>query len=556
MSLASSTFAPFRTMLQSFSLGLAPRTLALTLFFAPVAFMATALPVTAAPAQRVAKSFVECPSQGFQFKPLDKFDSIPVDSSRGGETVLRMGQDQSTITAYAAANQVVEGKAKKGESVAKKARRSVTSIIADIGYRGLSKKDIKNPTIEEEVEIEGLTVKHLQFNWVIRSEQPKSETPVVLDVWSYPLDHADIHIAYFIAEELDSKLEKALRSSAESFELIERIAEVEIDVSERTYESQMEWAEQEAAKTPGWQAIGTPSERFVILTNAEKMAFVKEVIERLEISRDIYEQDFPPPAGFDAVSVVRICANADEFHKFSGTPRGVAGYFSPSSVELVMYDNLEVDRNSTYAVVSHEAFHQYCHFLFNQSEAHRWFDEGHGDYYGGLKIRGKRGKITPKMPSGLDRLSVIRGMVRDDQCAPLVDHLNFTHTQWQGQGPSGVSCYAQSWSIIYMLRQGALRKVNRKVWKDEYADILPNYVRTLNGGFEAAYEKIRVERVAKAKKDGKELDPEDLKINRFDLDPRDKNKIWEDAMAASWGQIDLDEFEASWKLYIEKYLKQ
>ena len=56
-------------------------------------------------------------------------------------------------------------------------------------------------------------------------------------------------------------------------------------------------------------------------------------------------------------------------------------------------------------VMRHEAFHQYCHFLFGQSEAHRWFDEGHADYYGGMKVTGSRGKITPKMPAGLDRLT-------------------------------------------------------------------------------------------------------------------------------------------------------
>lgn len=52
-----------------------------------------------------------------------------------------------------------------------------------------------------------------------------------------------------------------------------------------------------------------------------------------------------------------------------------------------------------------------------------------------------------------------------------------------------------------------------------------------------------------------ELDPKDLKINRFDLDPREKQKIWDAAMEASWGQVDLDQFEADWVLYVEKYLK-
>ena len=58
-----------------------------------------------------------------------------------------------------------------------------------------------------------------------------------------------------------------------------------------------------------------------------------------------------------------------------------------------------------------------------------------------------------------------------------------------------------------------------------------------------------------AKKRDLELDPSDLKINRFDLDPRQKQKIWDAAMEASWGQVDLDEFEKDWVLYIQKYLK-
>ena len=133
-------------------------------------------------------------------------------------------------------------------------------------------------------------------------------------------------------------------------------------------------------RTASWRAIGTPSKRFVVLTNATKKAFIKEVLKRLEVSRDVYEQDFPPPADFNAGSVIRICKSREEFQRFSGAGGGVAGYFSPMSVELVLYDNVETDRNSTYAVVSHEAFHQYCHFLFGQSEAHRWFDEGDCDF--------------------------------------------------------------------------------------------------------------------------------------------------------------------------------
>lgn len=505
----------------------------------PLALIALAPPSIA---QKVARDETELPAHGFKVKGLDRFDGVPVDSRSSGGQVLKFRDDGNWFDAYAFYDPELEGKRKKGESVAKKRRKDIVGYLKS-RLKGFDKA-LKEAVLDEEVEINGVDARHRRF---IR-EQSKGDWTV--DIWSFPLKHADVHLVYIITDEFDRRWEKATSDSAQSFEEIERVEQVEVDTGQRTFADQLAWAEQEAAKTEGWQAIGTPSERFVILTNADKKAFIKEVVKRLEVSRDLYEKDFPPPDNFKAVSVVRICKDREEFQRFSGTGGGVAGYFSPSTVELVLYDAVNLNRNSTYAVVSHEAFHQYCHFLFNQSEAHRWFDEGHGDYYGGMKISGSRGKITPKMPAGLDRLSVIRQMVRENRTVPLQDHLNYTHSQWQAHG---VPSYAQSWSIVYMLRQGALRKVNRKVWKDEYADIIPNYVRTLNDGFEAAYEEIREERRKKAK--GRELTPEELEVNRFHLDPRQKKKIWEAAMEASWGQIDLDEFEEHWKLYIEKYLK-
>ncbi len=503
-----------------------------------------------APFQKLARKSIECPSEGFKFRPLGGYDPIPVDTNSGGFDVLRLSKGAETMTVLSVANKEAK-KVEKGKSVAKKARPSAESVIMGIGYIGLTKKKFKAAEVDETLEIEGLDVHHLLVNWTRDKTEKRG-----LDIWIYPMDHADIYIVYFLTDEIDKKAAKVIRNSARSFELIDRVAEVEVDISARTYASQIAWAEQEAAKTPGWRVIGTPSERFVILTSSSKKAFIDNVIERLEVSRDVFEADFAPPEGFNAVSVVRICADQEQFRSFGNVPDGVAGYFSPRSVELVLYDNVEEDRNATYAVISHEAFHQYCHFLFNQSEAHRWFDEGQGDYYGGMKVKGGRGKITPKMPAGLDRLGIARELVRTDTYTPLEDHLNFNHKQWSNSnGKTGVGAYAQSWSIIYMLRQGALRKVSRKVWKDEYAEIIPNYVSSLTKGFEDAYESIRKERIAKAKKKGKELDPSELRVNRFDLDPREKKKIWKAAIAASWGQINLEEFEENWKLYVKKFVK-
>lgn len=515
---------------------------------------ATAPLVTAAP-QKVARTFTEVPSQGFKFKPLADFDAVPVGGGGDETEILKFSKDRHQLMGYAFETPKAASKPGKdgeesdeGRSKATGKRRSIDPVLKRyIGFDAVADA----PTLDEELVIDDVEVKRRRFEFA-PTDGSGDPMPRFLEVWSFPLRHADIHLVYFADDEFDKRWAKAIETSGKSFKLIDRVALKEIDTSKRTYESQLAFAEQQAAKTPGWKAIGTPSKRFVILTNAEKKAFIKEVIKRLEVSRDVFEEDFPPPADFDAVSVVRICKDREEFQKFSGMGGGVAGYFSPQSVELVLYDDVETDRNMTYAVVSHEAFHQYCHFLFGQSEAHRWFDEGQGDYYGGMK----KGKITPKMPAGLDRLSVIRTMIRTDKTVKLEEHLNYSHREWQAHG---VPSYAQSWSIIYMLRRGMLGKVHRKVWNKEYADIIPNYVTTLTKGYRDFYAEIIDERRERAKKEGRELTPEEMVVNRFKVDPRRsekaKAKIWKDAMDAAWGSIDLKEFEENWETYVMKLIK-
>jgi len=315
------------------------------------------------------------------------------------------------------------------------------------------------------------------------------------------------------------------------------------------YDAKLAQVRAEAERTPGWRVVPTPSQKFILTTSCENQKFVEEIIGRLERSREVFEQDYPPPAEFGHVSIVRLCAKEEEFHRYGGTGGGVAGWFSPSTTELVLYDAKDVDRNMSYAVMTHEAFHQYCHFLFGRSEAHRWFDEGHGDYYGGMKFDGPKPKITARMPGGLERLSVIREMLQMETAKPLSEHLNFDHGQWQTQGPSNVSCYAQSWSIVYMLRQGMLGNVNPKVWKKEYAAILPGYIETLRAGFAQAYEKERARR-GKGKPDGQEIE-----LDSSDLGDAVVKGIWKDAMGASWGKVDLAQFEEDWRVYVKKFLK-
>jgi hypothetical protein len=238
----------------------------------------------------------------------------------------------------------------------------------------------------------------------------------------------------------------------------------------------------------------------------------------------------------------------------------VAGYFNPGTTELVLYDNKDQDRRATLAVMSHEAFHQYCYFLFDRSEAHRWFDEGHGDFYGCYEFKGRKATPTAHMPGGLDRYQGAKTLVRENKYKPIFVHINYNHPQWQSQGPNNTSCYEQSWSIIHMLRMGALGKVSKKVWRDEYGDIIPNYIKVLHDGYQAAYAEQRAELEAELEKLPKSDKTAELRLaietqlKRPRVGEERKLEIWKAAMDASWGQVDIEQFEEHWVEFVSDHL--
>lgn len=483
------------------------------------------------------KSFTDS-AHGYRLRyPVD-FELTPIQPQlRAAGLVLQLEGEGRTLSVF-----VLEKSSAREES---STRTSIDQVLGEppFSYRSFSKRKVLE---EESLEIKRVATRHVR--WEAGYD--------LLDTWTLHLEEYDVCLVYSVPDG-GSRASAWLRlfaKSARTFEQVEREEVLSLDGAE-DYAGILAFYEAEASRTPGWHAVETPSEHFVIKTNSDNRRFIKEVIERLERSREVFEQDFPPPPDFKHVSVVRVCDKEAEFHKYGGTSGGVAGWFNPGTTELVLYDAVEIDRNMSFAVMAHEAFHQYCYFLFGRSEAHRWFDEGHGDYYGGFKFKGRKAQVTARMPGGLERYSRIRQMIREETFQPLEKHLNFSHRQWQSQGPSNVSPYCQSWSIIYMLRQGGLGKLPRKVWRPEYGDILDNYVRTLNDGFARAYLDQVDEVYRKADEEDVEPSAADLLEARTEVEDDRKQQIWKEAMAASWGRVDLGEFEEHWKLYVSKYLK-
>ncbi|RMH01605.1 MAG: hypothetical protein D6702_10910 [Planctomycetota bacterium] len=536
--------------------------------FPALLFLLALAPAAGAQKARVGKEWFPDPQYGYRFKYPQDWMVAPVQPSerRLGLVAQFSGPDLSTklpgnkVVPYATLLQVYAFGQKA--AVTRDDDEGTGGLRGRLGSEDSGRQKIGDllphitigddwrvpPALEDEEEkkIRDLVAEHQVW------KGDNGTVEIDFDCWTFHLDDHDIVLVFAIPDQHFKKWKKVFAGCAKTFQLIDREEAASFVDSSGSYEDLLAYHRDEVSRTPGWELLEVPSKRYLIKTSSKDKKFLQEVIDRLEKSRDLYERDFPPSEPIRNISVVRVCSTLEEFHKYGKTGGGVAGWFNPASEELVIVDFKNYDRKMTFGVISHEAFHQYCHFLFDQSEAHRWFDEGHGDYYGAFEFKGKKAIPHAKMAGGLDRLSVIREMVRKKNWVPIGEHIRYDHQTWQSKG---IASYSESWAIIYFLRMGMLGEVPKKLWRPEYGQIIPNYVRTLNEGFRQAYAEIRQQMEQEAKAEGKEFDEAAFKEQRRWRVEQYKEKIWKDALDASWGQVDIEQFERDWAEYVDRYLK-
>jgi len=254
----------------------------------------------------------------------------------------------------------------------------------------------------------------------------------------------------------------------------------------------------EKGMVKGWGVEVSTKKNYVIIYNTKKgknARLAKEIAKRIESIREqVYEVQFPPSEPIKAVSIVRVCADRNEYFRYGG-PGGSAGYWNSWAEELVFYDASPKDKidDDTLAVLYHEAFHQYIYYSVGNVAPHSWFNEGHGDYYAGSRnAAGNKWKIEP-----FDwRVGTVKGAVtqgprpftvqkdeksgkerrvysNDRGYTPLKDLVAFSQGDYYSY--PGVS-YAQGWSLIYFLREEVPK--NKKL-NEKWGKILDTYFATL-----------------------------------------------------------------------------
>ncbi|MDA1260048.1 MAG: hypothetical protein O3A20_05445 [Planctomycetota bacterium] len=536
-------------------------------------------------AQKMGRSYREFPAFGFKFKPLDSWMDVPVapddkesgviaqlDAERGvyvkvegnsrpefKPSLLVVKVDPPKATTDGGGEG--EGDGLRGKiDVEKGTEAGVREVILRAYRGGLREAEFKEvvPEIEDVKLNKEITLKHeLYVTYMVYSNGIGVDN--VLDCWVLSLADTRIFFLWTYPDQERKDWQKAVEKTMKTLRLTDSVEpEVSSIDSDSSYDDILAYHANEVAQTPGWRVVETPSKRYLIKTNEEDKKKINEVIKRLEASREVFEVDFPPETPITHISVVRVCASQEEFHKYGSTTPGVAGWFSPRTTELVLFFDNNMGPDAVLEVMTHEGFHQYCHFLFGQTEAHRWFDEGTGDYYGGFDMKGSKLVPDADMSGGLKRAGEIKDMIRQGSVKPLGRHLRFDHGEWQSQGPSNVSGYAQSWSIIYFLRQGMRGKVSSKYWKKEYAEIIPNYIAYLSAGWKEAQAET-IKKYADMLDGEGTMSPEDrarLEEQMRDViaimmrDPELRDKVWDRAIAESWGKIDEPEFEARWQKFV------
>ncbi|MFK7739087.1 MAG: hypothetical protein AB8H80_02100 [Planctomycetota bacterium] len=177
--------------------------------------------------------------------------------------------------------------------------------------------------------------------------------------------------------------------------------------------------------------------------------------------------------GKEPYSVFRLCATYDQFQKYGQSPPGVVGWYSPSSKELVVFlgGDTMMGQGATETVTYHEGWHQFADFYFHppesekQANLHRWFDEGHGDYFGSFRWTGTKWKyVGSKM-----RYQDCKQMVRQEDYVPLKDIVRWTRRKFYGA--NAPYYYAQAYSMIDFLRRGE----GSKGWDPRWAEVLDMY---------------------------------------------------------------------------------
>ncbi len=229
---------------------------------------------------------------------------------------------------------------------------------------------------------------------------------------------------------------------------------------------------------PGWWFVETPNYVLVSDLRGGRRSFVQQLQEDLEAVRAIYEQMVPPRKAIDAVSLVRVFGDADEYVRYVGDEhRATGGVWMPSKRELIIRPfewGSELERRARMAsIVYHEAFHQYIFYAFDLIRTSPWYNEGHAVFFEGADLRRSELRVdeVPQYVSVMESLAAA-GTLPVPRLL-MLDYDEF-YDRRRGDMAARRANYAMAWGLVYYLRKGAPIEADNR-----YEEIIGRYEEAL-----------------------------------------------------------------------------
>ncbi len=222
------------------------------------------------------------------------------------------------------------------------------------------------------------------------------------------------------------------------------------DSQPATLERSRSEAHASVANLRNWQSVDIGD--YVLLSDQRRGAnqLIRDLERTLEPMRAAYAAMVPPLRPIEAVGIIRVFADQDEYVRYVGQEFAwSAGLWSSSRGELVIRPvdaaNYQQARERILPTVYHEAFHQYLSLATEPLRVCVWFNEGHAVLFEHTDLRGNDVRFEEYLPYA-ERAT---GMPLSQLFA--LNYEMFYHSDAGRRRQH----YATAWAVVYYLRRSA-----------------------------------------------------------------------------------------------------
>lgn len=224
------------------------------------------------------------------------------------------------------------------------------------------------------------------------------------------------------------------------------------------------------------------TDNYLIISNLKTRKELSFLQTQIEDCRRVFEKAFPLKRKLNAVSVVKVFKDRDDYVNYVGQLFAwTGGIWLTSRNELVIspsfYKSRRRNRDAIGLVLNHEGFHQYIYYALGGKMTSPWFNEGNATYFEGIELgRGKGLNFKVETGRRLNRMQSL--LPRTGEL--LAQMLRMNYKQFYAKQQRDIN-YPFAWGLSYFLHNGC--NVLRK--KNNYRQIMPKYYQAMVDGYSA-----------------------------------------------------------------------